>query len=65
MAETTDEIVRHIESERARLHTNVAELQTKVQDATNLRKQFRRNPMLLPGTVIGGSLFLALLFWKR
>jgi len=65
MAETTDEIVRHIEAERARLQTNVTELQTKVQDATNIRKQFERNPMLLPGTVIAGSLFLALLFWKR
>ena len=65
MGETTDEIVRHIEAERARLQTSVAELQTKVQDVTNIRKQFRRNPMLLPGTVIAGSLFLSLLFRKR
>ena len=57
--------MRHIEAERARLHTNVTELQTKVQDATNIRKQFRRNPMLLPGTVVAASLLLALAFWKR
>lgn len=65
MAETTDEIVRHIEAERARLQGSVAELQTKVQDVTNVRKQFQRNPMLLPATVIGASLLLSLVFWKR
>jgi hypothetical protein len=65
MGETTDEIVRHIETERAQLKGKVAELQTKVQDVTNVRKQFRRNPMLLPATVIGTSLFLSLIFRNR
>ncbi len=65
MAETTDEIVRHIETERARLQGSVNELQTKVQDVTNVRKQFQRNPMLLPTTVIGASLLLSFMFWRR
>ncbi len=65
MAETTDEIVRHIETERARLQGSVNELQTKVQDVTNVRKQFQRNPMLLPTTVIGASLLLSFMFWRK
>ncbi len=65
MAETTDEIVRHIETQRAALQGSVAELQNKVQDVTNVRKQFERNPMLLPATVIGASLLLSLMFWRR
>jgi hypothetical protein len=52
MAETIDEIVQHIEAERAHLQTNVAELQTKVQDVTNVRKQFRRNPMAVTQPIV-------------
>ena len=57
--------MRHIDSERTRLQDSVAELEAKVQDTTDIRKQIRRHPMLLPGSVIGMSLFLSLVFWRR
>ena len=65
MAETADAIMHHIEAERMRLQQRVAELETKVQDTTDIRKQMERHPMLLPGSVIAGSLLLAVLFWRR
>ncbi len=65
MAETADEIMHHIEAERMRLQQRVAELESKVQDTTDIRKQMERHPMLLPGSVVAASLFLALAFWKR
>jgi uncharacterized protein (DUF3084 family) len=57
--------MQHIESERSRLQQRMAELETKVQDVTDVRKQLQRHPMLLPGSVIAGSWFLAAVFWKR
>ncbi len=65
MAETADEIMHHIEAERMRLQQRVAELESKVQDTTDIRKQIEKHPMLVPGSVVVGSLMLAVLFWKR
>ena len=65
MAETTDEIMQHIETERQRLQRSMAELEYRVQDATDVRKQIERHPMIVPGSVIALSLFLAVAFWKR
>lgn len=57
--------MRHIESERSRLQQRMAELETKVQDVTDIRKQMRRHPMLLPGSVIAASFLLAAAFRRR
>jgi hypothetical protein len=57
--------MHHIEAERRRLQLRVAELEAKVQDTTDIRKQLERHPMALPGSVIAASFLLALVFWKR
>ena len=65
MAETSDQILEHIEAQRAQLRTDVAALESKVRDTVDVRRQFERNPILLPLTVIGASVLLSALFWRR
>ncbi len=65
MAETADKILEHIESERARLQGSVAELEGRVRDVADIKKQFRENPILLPMSVIAGSFILSIFFWRR
>ena len=65
MAETSDQILEHIEAQRASIQSDVAELESRVRDATDIRKQFERQPILLPLAVIGVSLLLAAIFRRR
>src|SRR6202049_1029312 len=59
MAETQDQIEKHIQSTRSELGNNLQELEYKVKQATDWRKYFERNPMTLMGLAFGGGVLLA------
>ena len=45
MGETSGQITQEIEQTRARLGSNLQELETRVKEATDWRKQFRKKPL--------------------
>lgn len=65
MDETTGQIEREMSRERRRLGQNLRELQTKVEETTDWRVQFRKRPMAILGAAFGGGLLLALMSGGR
>ena len=60
MGETSGQITQEIEQTRARLGSNLQELETKVKQATDWRKQFRKNPLPMLGIAFGGGILLSI-----
>ena|ERR1051326_2649075 len=56
MAETPDDIKRHIDSTRSDLGQNLQVLQTKVKHATDWRGYVERNPAILVGLAFTGGI---------
>lgn len=65
MGEKSDQIERVIESERSQLGSNLNELQSRVEEATDWRTQFQKRPLLLMGVALGGGFMLASLTRSR
>lgn len=61
MDETANQIERQMSIERGRLGENLRELQTKVEETTDWRVQFRKRPMAIMGAALGGGLLLGLM----
>jgi len=59
MDEKPDQIAQHIESKRSELGRNLDELQNKVRDTTDWRKQFEKHPYVLLGAAMGGGMLLS------
>jgi ElaB/YqjD/DUF883 family membrane-anchored ribosome-binding protein len=59
MGETPGQITQEIEQTRARLGSNLHELETRVKQATDWREQFRKNPMAMLGIAFGGGIMLS------
>jgi hypothetical protein len=59
MGERSDQITRKIEQTRGELGENLQELESKVKDATDWRKQFQKNPLAMIGIAFGGGVFLS------
>ncbi|HSU57645.1 MAG TPA: hypothetical protein VLT36_26620 [Candidatus Dormibacteraeota bacterium] len=51
--------------ERGQLGQNLRELQSKVEQTTDWRLQFRKRPMAFIGAAFGGGLLLALMTGGR
>jgi hypothetical protein len=65
MGEKSDQIERRINAERSQLGQNLNELQSRVEEATDWRLQFRKRPMLMMGVALGGGLLLASVTGRR
>ena len=70
MGETSHQITHEIEETRARLGSNLQELEAKVKDATDWRKQFEKNPLPMLGIAFGGGFLLSRMVggrrnWRR
>jgi len=59
VGETSGQIAQEIEQTRARLGSNLQELETRVKEATDWRKQFRKNPLPMLGIAFGGGILLS------
>jgi hypothetical protein len=59
MAEASDQILSHIEAQRAQLAKHVGELETHVRKTVDWRVQLQRNPALAVG--IGLTAFALLI----
>jgi len=59
MDEKPDQIAQHIEWKRGELGRNLDELQDKVRDTTDWRKQFERHPYVLMSAAMGGGILLS------
>ena len=66
MDQTVDQIEAHIDRTRARLGSNVRELEEKVDAATDWQAQFRARPYAMLGAAcLGGVLLAATLHSRR
>ena len=65
MGQESDQIEHRIASERGQLGYNLNVLQSKVEDATDWRVQFRKRPMLMMSAALGGGLLLASILGRR
>lgn len=62
MAETSDQIVEHIESQRDRLGQNINELEAYVREKTDLRNHYSRKPWaFLGGAALAGLLLASMI----
>ena len=59
MAERSDQITRKIEQTRGELGANLNELEHKVRDVTDWRKQVQKSPLTMIGIAFGGGVLLA------
>ena len=59
MGQRSDQIVREIDRTRGELGNNLQELESKVKDATDWRKQFQKSPLTMIGIALGGGLLLS------
>ena len=59
MGERSDQITRQIEETRSDLGSNLQELETKVKDVTDWRKQFQKSPLTMIGIAFGGGILLS------
>jgi hypothetical protein len=57
--QTVDQIAAHIDQTRARLGSNVRELEEKVEAATDWQAQFRARPYVMLGAACLGGVLLA------
>jgi hypothetical protein len=62
MDEAARKIEEHIDRTRARLGSNLRELENKVDAATDWREQFRARPHIFLGAAIAGGALLAAVF---
>ena len=62
MAETADELKRHVEEARSRLDQDLSRLEYRVRAELNWRVQFQRRPWSFLGAAFGGAMLLALAF---
>ena len=66
MAQAPDQIMSHIEAQRAQLAQNVDELQGRIKEEVNWRVQYHRHPeWFLAGAAFGGMLLSAIFIPKR
>jgi ElaB/YqjD/DUF883 family membrane-anchored ribosome-binding protein len=65
MDQRTSEIVEEIFEERQRLGDDMAELEQKVKEATNVRGYFARKPWIAIGLAVTGGLLLSALFMPK
>lgn len=61
MGENPAQIEREIEARRERLTRNIKDLQQRVGDMTDCRKQFERRPLPFLGAAFGAAFALALM----
>jgi len=59
MGERSDQITRQIEQTRGDLGANLHELEAKVKDVTDWRRQFQKNPLTMIGIAFGGGVLLS------
>ncbi len=65
MGQTTDQIERCIEEQRAQLGENIDELQQRVKDTFDWRAQFDQRPIAMLGIAVGGGLLLSAMIGGR
>lgn len=66
MAQAPDQIMSHIEAQRALLAQNVDTLQGRLKETVDWRIQYHRHPQwFLAGAALGGMLLSALLVPKN
>lgn len=65
MAQTLDEIKRHIEDRRGRLVQDVNELEARVRETVNWRVQFQRHTSAILGGAFAFGAIIALLLPAR
>jgi hypothetical protein len=66
MAQAPDQIMSHIEAQRAQLARNVDELQGRIRENMDWRVQYHRHPeWFLAGAALGGMLLSAILVPRR
>ena len=59
MGERSDQITRKIEQTRGELGANLNELEHKVRDVTDWRKQVQKSPLTMIGLAFGGGVLLS------
>ena len=59
MGERSDQITRTIEQTRGELGANLSELEYKVRDVTDWRKQVQKSPLTMIGIAFGGGVLLS------
>ena len=59
MGERSDQITRKIEQTRGELGANLNELEHKVRDVTDWRKQVQKSPLTMVGIAFGGGVLLS------
>jgi hypothetical protein len=59
MGERSDQITRKIEQTRGELGANLNELEHKVRDVTDWRKQVQTSPLTMIGIAFGGGVLLS------
>ena len=59
MDERSYEIAKKIEKTKDELGENLHELENKVKDATDWRKQFQKSPLTMIGIAFGGGILLS------
>jgi hypothetical protein len=60
MDRVTEQIEQRIDHERARLRSNLEELEDRVRSVTDWRRHYRGNPALWMGIAFGGGLLLSI-----
>jgi hypothetical protein len=62
MGQTTDQIANDIAETRDVLKSNLEELETRVKEAADWRRQFRHHPgAMMTAALVGGALLSALI----
>jgi len=62
MGETTDQIATDIDRTRDDLKANLEELEARVKEAADWRRQFRKHPVpMIVGAMLGGVLLSAMI----
>jgi len=62
--EKTDKIKEYIDTERERLGEDLQEIETRVKNATDLRRHFDKNTALILGATVAGGFVLSMLINK-
>ncbi len=61
MAETTDQIRQHIESRRVQLARDINELEQRVRETVDWRRQYQRHAGAALGVAFGAGVLLGLI----
>lgn len=59
MGEKSNQITRDIEEQRAQLGSNLEQLEDKVKDIADWRRQFQNSPFTMMGLALGGGILLS------